>query len=144
MIHRCLLIINRFENQDHGNRCIEKLKNIKKTTYSLPVIRENEDFANESVAYLYIGKSYWVLKKIQNNLKIQLYYIEKSLKTVSSLLKQLKKFERDKKNLEKDLTLGKLSTAFGSTSTYLSQIIYHLPLLFFQELGCTTPFLLSN
>ncbi|RKS92702.1 hypothetical protein BC952_2617 [Flavobacterium limicola] len=51
-------IINQFENQDHGNRCIEKLKNIKKTTYSLPVIQENEDFANESVAYFYIEKSY--------------------------------------------------------------------------------------
>ena len=26
-------------------------------------MRENEDFANDSVASLYIGKSYWVLKK---------------------------------------------------------------------------------
>lgn len=237
---------------------------IKKITYSLPVIKENEDFANESVGYFYIGKSYWALKKptmalpyfrkvdrifdakgyirpdllenyellkqyykSQNNLKAQLHYIEKSLKadsildhkyeylsgkihkeydskeilsekkhiknqldrrkyndfifitvivflffsllflayrhirnksmfkqkfeelmkksqvpkvevknikkglpdinedTVFSLLKQLEKFERDKKFLEKDLTLGKLSTAFDSNSKYLSQIIYH-------------------
>lgn len=237
---------------------------IKKITYSLPVLKENEDFANESVGYFYIGKSYWALKKptmalpyfrkvdgifdakgyirpdllenyellkqyykSQNNLKAQLHYIEKSLKadsildskyeylsgkihkeydtkeilsekkyitnqldkrkyndyifmtiiiflffvllfliyrhirnkrlykqkfdelmkksqvpkvedknikkglpdinedTVALLLKQLEKFERDKKFLEKDLTLGKLSTAFDSNSKYLSQIIYH-------------------
>ena len=45
--------------------------------------------------------------------------------TIALLLKQLEKFERDKKFLEKDLTLGKLSTAFDSNSKYLSQIIYH-------------------
>jgi AraC-like DNA-binding protein len=237
---------------------------IKKITYSLPALKENEDFANESVGYFYIGKSYWALKKptmalpyfrkvdgifdakgyirpdllenyellkqyyeSQNNLKAQLHYIEKSLKadsildykyeylsgkihkeydtkeilsekkyiknqldkrkyndyifmtiiiilffvlffliyrhirnkrfykqkfdelmkksqvpkvedkdikkglpdinedTIALLLKQLEKFERDKKFLEKDLTLGKLSTAFDSNSKYLSQIIYH-------------------
>lgn len=238
---------------------------IKKITYSLPVMRENEDFANESVAYFYIGKSYWALKKptvalayfrkvdkifdaknyirpdlmenyeliihyykSQNNLKAQLHYTRKLLKadrildnnykylsrritkeyntqeilsdkknienqldtrkyndyifitvifflftsllflayryirnkniyrqkfealmkkteattkieakkitngiaeihqdTVAVVLKQLEKFERDKKFLEKDLTLGKLSTAFDSNSKYLSQIIYH-------------------
>lgn len=237
---------------------------IKKITYSLPVLKENEDFANESVGYFYIGKSYWALKKrtmalpyfrkvdaifdakgyirhdllenyellknyykSQNNLKAQLHYIEKSLKadsilddkyeylanrihkeydtkeiisekkfitnqldrrkyndfifitvivllffsllllayrhirnkgifkqkfeahmkksqvptvaiktikkglpdinedTVALLLKQLEKFERDKKFLKKDVTLGTLSTAFGCNSKYLSQIIYH-------------------
>ncbi len=36
---------------------------IKKITYSLPAIRENEDFVNESVGYFYIGKSYWALHK---------------------------------------------------------------------------------
>lgn len=45
--------------------------------------------------------------------------------TAASILKQLEKFERDKKFLEKDLTLGKLSTAFDCNSKYLSQIIYH-------------------
>ena len=237
---------------------------IKKITYSLPAIRENEDFANESVAYFYIGKSYWALKKpkmalpyfrkvdeifdsksyirpdllenyeliikyykSQNNLNAQLHYIEKLLKadrildtkyeylsgrirkeydtkeiilekkqiknqlnkrkhndlifiavitflffsilflvyrhiknksmykqkfeeimkksevakvqvkninkgildinedTVASVLKQLEKFERDKKFLEKDLTLVKLSAAFDSNTKYLSKIIYH-------------------
>ncbi|MFV8466973.1 AraC family transcriptional regulator [Flavobacterium sp. LB1P62] len=237
---------------------------IKKITYSLPAIRENEDFANESVGYFYIGKSYWALKqpkmalpyfrkvdeifdaksyirpdllenyeliikyyKSQNNLKAQLHYIEKLLKadhildtkfeylsgrirkeydtkeiisernniktlldrrkyndfifitvitflffsilflvyshirnknmyrqkfeelmkksevpkvlakntnkgalninedTVASLLKQLEKFEKDKKFLEKDLTLAKLTVAFDSNTKYLSQIIYH-------------------
>lgn len=45
--------------------------------------------------------------------------------TVAFVLKQLEKFERDKKFLEKDLTLAKLTVAFDSNSKYLSQIIYH-------------------
>ena len=238
---------------------------IKKITYSLPAIRENEDFANESVGYFYIGKSYWALNKPKmalpyfrkvdgifdaksyirldllenyeliikyykstNNLKAQLHYIEKLLKadrildtkyeylsgrirkeydtkellsekkkienllenrkyndfiftgviallffsllfiayrhirnkniyrqkfdelmkkseattkveaknitngideinqdTVASVLKQLEKFEKDKKFLEKELTAAKLTAAFDSNAKYLSKIIYH-------------------
>ena len=238
---------------------------IKKITYSLPVIKENKDFANESVGYFYIGKSYWALHKpkmalpyfrkvdeifdaksyirpdllenyeliikyykSQNNLKAQLHYIEKLLKadhildtkyeylsgrirkeydtkeiisernnikilldrrkyndfifiavitflffsilflvyrhirnkkiyrqkfeelmeksetttkveaknttngieginqdTVASVLKQLERFEKDKKFLEKDLTAAKLTAAFDSNAKYLSKIIYH-------------------
>lgn len=237
---------------------------IKKITYSLPVIKENEDFANESVGYFYIGKSYWALNKpemalpyfrkvdeifdtksyirpdllenykliityykSQNNLKAQLHYIEKLLKadhildtkyeylsgrirkeydtkeiisernniktlldrrkyndfifiavitflffsilflvyrhirnknlyrqkfeelmkksevpkvqaknankgtlninedTVAAVLKQLEKFEKDKKFLEKDMMAAKLTVAFGSNAKYLSKIIYH-------------------
>lgn len=44
---------------------------------------------------------------------------------VSTVLKQLEKFERDKKFLEKDLTLVKLSASFNSNTKYLSKIIYH-------------------
>lgn len=36
---------------------------IKKLTSSLPAIINLKDFANESVAYYYIGKSYWSLKQ---------------------------------------------------------------------------------
>lgn len=238
---------------------------IKKITYSLPGIKENKDFANESVGYFYIGKSYWALHKpkmalpyfrkvdgifdaksyirpdllenyeliikyykSQNNLKAQLHYIEKLLKadhildtkyeylsgrirkeydtkeiisernnikilldrrkyndfifiavitflffsilflvyrhirntkiyrqkfeelmeksetttkveaknttngieginqdTVASVLKQLERFEKDKKFLEKDMMAAKLTVAFGSNAKYLSKIIYH-------------------
>jgi AraC-like DNA-binding protein len=45
--------------------------------------------------------------------------------TVSAVLKQLEKFERDKKFLEKDWNLGTLSAAFNSNSKYLSAIIRH-------------------
>ncbi|MFV5693085.1 hypothetical protein ACM55K_13745 [Flavobacterium sp. LT1R49] len=45
--------------------------------------------------------------------------------TVASVLKQLEKFEKDKKFLKKDLSLAKLTAAFDSNSKYLSQIIYH-------------------
>ncbi|RTY88451.1 AraC family transcriptional regulator [Flavobacterium sp. GSN2] len=238
---------------------------IKKITYSLPAIRKKKDFANETVGYFYIGKSYWDLKKPQmavpyfkkvdtifdnkgyirpdlrenyellisffkskNNLNLQLYYIEKLLKadsilhykyqylsskihkeydtkelltqkkkieeilnkrkyndfiftsvivflflsvlfliyrhirnkrvyrqrfddlmkkseavtkveskniangiedinqdTVAAILKQLEKFEKDKKFLEKDLTLAKLAVAFDSNTRYISKIISH-------------------
>lgn len=45
--------------------------------------------------------------------------------TVAMILKQLEKFEKDKKFLDKDWTLSKLSTAFNSNPTYLSGIINH-------------------
>lgn len=45
--------------------------------------------------------------------------------SVANVLKQLERFERDKKFLEKELTLVKLSAAFNSNTKYLSQIIYH-------------------
>ncbi|MGO4770883.1 tetratricopeptide repeat protein [Flavobacterium sp. W22_SRS_FK3] len=237
---------------------------IKKITYSIPTINKNKDFANESVGYFYIGKSYWDLHKPEmallyflkvdkifddkgyirpdlrqnyeliikyykskNNLQKHLYYIEKLLKadsvldnrfrylsgrvrkvydtkvllkekqdiedlfnkrkyndfiftgivvvlflivsfiayrhirnknvyrqkfeelmakneavskvefrnenkgigninkdTVADILKQLEKFEKDKKFLAKDLTSAKLATIFNSNPKYLSQIIY--------------------
>jgi AraC-like DNA-binding protein len=237
---------------------------IKQINTSLPVIKENKDFANEAVGYFYIGKSYWQLNenetalpffekvvqiidaknyirpdlrenyelmisyyKSKDNLKSQLFYIRKLLKidsilesryqylserihkeydtkklllekknietllnnrkyndlilglvisclfislivvsyrytrnkriyrqkfeelmrksitpkievkhepigitdineeTVKLLLKQLEKFEKDKKFIEKDLTSNKLATTFGSNVKYLSKIIYH-------------------
>jgi AraC-like DNA-binding protein/tetratricopeptide (TPR) repeat protein len=239
-------------------------KAIKKIAYSIPTINKNKDFANESVGYFYIGKSYWDLHKPEmallyflkvdkifddkgyirpdlrqnyeliikyykskNNLQKQLYYIEKLLKadsvldnkfrylsgrvrkvydtkvllkekqdiedlfnkrkyndfiftgivvvlflivsfiayrhirnknvyrqkfeelmakneavskvefrnenkgigninkdTVADILKQLEKFEKDKKFLAKDLTSAKLAAIFNSNSKYLSKIIY--------------------
>lgn len=238
---------------------------IKKITQSLPAINKNKDFANESVGYFYIGKSYWDLRNLEmallyfkkvdqifddkqyirpdlresyeliikyykskGDLEKQLFYIEKLLKadsvldnrfrylsgrvrkvydtkvllkdkkeieesfnkrkhndliftailvlfflivlfiayrhirnkniyrqkfeelmkqngsivkedvknghngiedihkdTVALILKQLEKFERDKKFLEKDLTSIKLAAIFKSNPKYLSKIIYH-------------------
>lgn len=45
--------------------------------------------------------------------------------TVTLILKQLEKFEKEKKFLEKDMNLSKLSTAFNSNPRYLSNIIRH-------------------
>jgi AraC-like DNA-binding protein len=45
--------------------------------------------------------------------------------TVASILKQLEKFEKDKKFIEKDWTSIKLAVAFDSNAKYLSKIIYH-------------------
>lgn len=237
---------------------------IKKINYSIPSIKENKDFGNESVGYFYIGKSYWDLHKpemalpyffkvdkifddkgyirpdLRQNYELllkyykskkdlhkQLYYTDKLLKadsildnkfiylsgrvrkvydtkvllkdkqdieelfnkrkyndfiftgivlvlflivsfiayrhirnknvyrqkfeelmakneavsqvevknvskgigninkdTVADILKQLEKFEKDKKFLAKDLTSAKLAAIFNSNSKYLSQIIY--------------------
>jgi len=236
-------------------------------SYSIPFIREDQDFANEAVGYFYLGKSYWELKKPEiamsffrkvdqiftsknyirpdlrenyeliiayykskDSPKTQLHYIEKLLKAdsilrskfrylsgkihkeydtkellkekdniqlllqkrkrddivlvstivllfilllllayrhfmnkkfykqkfeelmrkngtddsmlqeskssgktildinpdaVASVLKQLERFENDRKYLEKDWTLGKLAVSFNSNNTYLSKIIFH-------------------
>jgi len=45
--------------------------------------------------------------------------------TVTIILKQLEKFEKEKKFLERDMTLSKLSTTFNSNPRYLSNIIRH-------------------
>lgn len=44
---------------------------------------------------------------------------------VKTILKQLEKFEKDKKFLDKNLTLATLTVAFNSNSKYLSKVIYH-------------------
>lgn len=45
--------------------------------------------------------------------------------TVDEILKQLEKFEHEKKFLEQDWTLVKLAAAFDSNTKYISQIVYH-------------------
>jgi len=44
---------------------------------------------------------------------------------VETILKQLEKFEKEKKYLDKNLTLATLTVAFNSNSKYLSKVIYH-------------------
>ena len=55
---------------------------IKKLQSSLPGIRENKDFANETVGYFYIGKSYWELNEKE---KAVVYFkkVDKSYTAVS-------------------------------------------------------------
>ncbi|ABQ06567.1 helix-turn-helix domain-containing protein [Flavobacterium johnsoniae] len=45
--------------------------------------------------------------------------------TVSYIIKQLEKFENEKKFLQKDLTISKLAVMFNSNQTYVSRIIRH-------------------
>src|SRR5690606_14829611 len=52
-------------------------------------------------------------------------HLDISPDAVGSVLKQLEKFEKDKKFLEKDWTLVKLSAAFNSNTKYLSKIVFH-------------------
>lgn len=44
---------------------------------------------------------------------------------VETILKQLDKFEKEKKFLDKNLTLATMTVAFNSNSKYLSKVIYH-------------------
>lgn len=48
-----------------------------------------------------------------------------SAAAVTELIKQLEKWEQDKKFLEKEITLVKLAATFSSNTKYLSLIIYH-------------------
>ncbi|PZO31685.1 helix-turn-helix domain-containing protein [Flavobacterium lindanitolerans] len=54
---------------------------IRKIQASLPRIRLNKDFANETVGYFYIGKGYWALDKRENALvyfkKVDESYVER-------------------------------------------------------------------
>jgi tetratricopeptide (TPR) repeat protein len=54
-----------FIHSEGVNQCCKGNYNnaIKKLTSSLPAIINLKDFANESVAYYYIGKSYWSMKQ---------------------------------------------------------------------------------
>lgn len=53
--------------------------------------------------------------------------------TVAHILKQLEKFEREKKFLDRDMNLSKLSANFNSNPRYLSNIIRHYRYKVFTE-----------
>jgi AraC-like DNA-binding protein len=71
-----------------------------------------------------------LLKKIEEK-KVPKPRLEKSdlldvtPQAVETILKQLEKFEKGKKYLDKNLTLATLTVAFNSNSKYLSKVIYH-------------------
>lgn len=54
-----------FDHSEGVNQCDKRNYTvaIKKLTSALPGVTNLKDFANESVAYFYIGKSYWKLKQ---------------------------------------------------------------------------------
>ncbi len=63
-------------------------------------------------------------KKVQKNTPERFQISDISEDAVQSILRQLEKFEKDRKFLDKDLTLGSLTAAFNSNSKYLSKVIY--------------------
>jgi tetratricopeptide (TPR) repeat protein len=71
-----------------------------------------------------------LMKKSEATIKVESKNIANGIEdinqdTVAAVLKQLEKFEKDKKFLEKDLTLTKLAVAFDSNTRYISKIISH-------------------
>ncbi|MFV8324276.1 AraC family transcriptional regulator [Flavobacterium sp. ZS1P14] len=71
-----------------------------------------------------------LMKKSEATIKVESKNIANGIEdinqdTVAAVLKQLEKFEKDKKFLEKDLTLTKLAVTFDSNTRYISKIISH-------------------
>jgi tetratricopeptide (TPR) repeat protein len=71
-----------------------------------------------------------LMKKSEATTKVESKNIANGIKdinqdTIAAVLKQLEKFEKDKRFLEKDLTLAKLAVAFDSNTRYISKIISH-------------------
>lgn len=71
---------------------------------------------------LKVNDKNWVTSKI-NTIKPKILKIKPQ--AIANILKQLQKFEDDKRFLEKDWNLIKLSAAFNSNTKYLSKIIFH-------------------
>ncbi|WP_166919661.1 AraC family transcriptional regulator [Flavobacterium poyangense] len=87
-----------------------------------------------SLAYRFTRNKKLYKRKFEELMKKETKSNEKDLpigikdihpETVTSILKQLEKFEKNKKFLEKDLTSIKLAVAFNSNANYLSKVIYH-------------------
>lgn len=71
-----------------------------------------------------------LMRKNEDNNKNEIKSVPRGIEdineaTVASILKQLEKFEKDKKFLEKDLTAVKLTANFGSNAKYVSKVIFH-------------------
>jgi AraC-like DNA-binding protein len=82
---------------------------IKKINYSIPSIKENKDFGNESVGYFYIGKSYWNLHKPQMAL-LYFFKVDKIFDDKGYIRPDLRqnyelllKYYKSKKDLHKQL-----------------------------------------
>ncbi|MFH7017378.1 AraC family transcriptional regulator [Flavobacterium sp. FlaQc-47] len=103
---------------------------IKKINYSIPSIKKNKDFGNESVGYFYIGKSYWGLHKPEMALPyfIKVDHIFDSKGYIRPDLRQnyelLLKYYRSKKELHKQLyyteKLLKADSVLDNKFIYLS------------------------
>lgn len=79
---------------------------------------------------IYRQKFEELMKKSEVNTKIESKNAGNGIEdinqaTAASILKQLEKFEKDKKFIEKDWTSIKLAVAFDSNAKYVSKIIYH-------------------
>ncbi|MBW4361076.1 AraC family transcriptional regulator [Flavobacterium taihuense] len=107
---------------------------IKKLTAALPQVRHNKDFANETVANFYIGKSYWsqnleekalpYLKKVDDAFQKQ-NYIRPDLREAYELLIGYYQQRNDKqKELYYVSTLLKVDKLIHKDYKYLSGKIY--------------------
>lgn len=103
---------------------------IKKISYSIPSIKKNKDFGNESVGYFYIGKSYWNLHKPEMALPyfIKVDEIFDAREYIRPDLRQnyelLLKYYKSKKDLQKQLyytdKLLKADSVLDNKFIYLS------------------------
>lgn len=89
---------------------------IKNLTFVLPMLIEKEDFANEAVAYFYIGKSFWSLKQED---KAIMYF-----KKVDEIVKKEKYCRPDlREGYEKLIDYSKRNNDTKSQLYYINQLL---------------------
>lgn len=89
---------------------------IKNLTFVLPMLIEKEDFANEAVAYFYIGKSFWSLKQED---KAIMYF-----KKVDEIVKKEKYCRPDlREAYEKLIDYSKRNNDTKSQLYYINQLL---------------------
>jgi AraC-like DNA-binding protein len=107
---------------------------IEKLTMALPAVRQNKDFANETVAYFYIGKSYWALKlhkkalpyfkKIDEAFQKQKYIRPDLREAYELLIDYYQKRKDNEQLLYYTSTLVKVDQVLHKDYKYLSGKIY--------------------
>ena len=89
---------------------------IKNLTFVLPMLIEKEDFANEALAYFYIGKSFWSLKQED---KAIMYF-----KKVDEIVKKEKYCRPDlREGYEKLIDYSKRNNDTKSQLYYINQLL---------------------
>jgi len=107
---------------------------IKSLSEVIPEIQKKKDFANETVAYFYIGKSYWTLKqnskaipffiKVDSAFTNQNYIRPDLIESYELLIDYYKSQKNSKLEIQYIKQLLKVNKLFNQSDKYLSQKIF--------------------
>ncbi|RKR05168.1 YesN/AraC family two-component response regulator [Flavobacterium sp. 90] len=142
--NRYQYLTGRIYNDYDSQKILKEMKNVQ---YSLELRKYNDLIFASIVAGLLIALSFIVYCYRRNKIKYRQNFMELMKKneetkvvdnktptnsiedisqdTISSLLLKLEKFEKEKKFLEKNVTLAKLAVSFNTNINYLYKIVYH-------------------